>query len=596
MKTLFFRFVLCLIVSCLFYITSNQTVAAPLPSAEDFCGVIDYKQDNRHYARRFTTNLNVGEPRTVRMIYFLPNDRPYRADVVQRMKDEILNIQAFYAEAMRAHGYQDMTFKIETDAQGEPVVHRVAGQHPDSHYINKHHDEVSGAVFNQIEKTFDLYANIYVIVLDNSRNRIGSRGGVAGGGALIAGNFEWKTLAHELGHVFGLSHNFNDGAYIMSYGYVEYETAERYGPGENQLSACSAEFLAAHPYFNPNTQPDDTRPTIELTSPSTYPTGSKSVPIRLKVSDPEGIHQVILFVRTSRNLHPARGHLEVKACYRLAGEKNTIVEFDYDGVTPSEDTTSLSIPRIHPIIAKVVDVNGNVRNINFTLEDDSPSNTTTEQGMEIEVHIPDLYLREYVYDVLGKSKSEPIIRRDMKSITTFAPSGFVDTMNIVNDVTGLEFATNLRKLWLDGNRVTDISALSGLSYLRYLNLDRNNITNVSTLIPGLSGLNDLELHLSRNSISDISPMVGLINLRKLYFWRNNISDISAVASMTNLTTLHLSENNISDISAVAGLTNMEWLWLGFNSISDISAVAGLTNLKGLYLGANSISDISAVAE
>ena len=28
------------------------------------------------------------------------------------------------------------TFRIETDAQGEPLVHRVDGRHPDSHYLS----------------------------------------------------------------------------------------------------------------------------------------------------------------------------------------------------------------------------------------------------------------------------------------------------------------------------------------------------------------------------------------------------------------------------------------------------------------------------
>ena len=62
-------------------------------SATHVCGVIDGQWDkqhsdpypNRRYARTFAANLNVGEPRTVRMIYFLPNDRPYRTDVVQKM-------------------------------------------------------------------------------------------------------------------------------------------------------------------------------------------------------------------------------------------------------------------------------------------------------------------------------------------------------------------------------------------------------------------------------------------------------------------------------------------------------------------------------
>ncbi len=567
MRTRFSYFILCSIIVCLTLFTLQTTVEA---------------------------NLNIGEPRTVRMIYFLPNDRPYRADVVQRMKDEIRFIQDFYAEGMQAHGYGNTTFRVETDAQGEPVVHRVDGQQPDSHYVNKNRDEISYAVSDEIEQVFNLNANIYFVVLDNSKGSIGGRGGLGGqrgknGGYLLAaGKFGWKTLAHELGHAFGLQHNFNDGAYIMSYGYTS-SGPEWYGPGQSQLSDCSAEFLAAHPYFNSNTQPEDTPPIIELTSPRIYPAGAQNVSIQLKISDSEGLHQVILFVRTSRNLHWARGFLEVKACHGLTGVKDTIVEFDYDGVMPSEKTTNLSTPRTHPITVQAVDVNGNVRSINFTLEEDTPRDPPSLEDDTVEVYIPDSNLRNRIYSLLGKSQSQPIVRRDMKAITSCNAGG------ITNNLTGLEYATNLRSLWLDGNRITDVSALSELPYLRYLNLERNNITDVSTLVPGLSGLNDLELHLSHNSISDISSMAGLSNLRKLYLARNNISDISAVASMTNLTTLYLWGNNISDIPAMTGLTNLEWLWLGGNPISDISGVSELTNLTGLYVFGNNLSDISAVA-
>ena len=33
--------------------------------------------------------------------------------------------------------------------------------------------------------------------------------------ALILGRFDWKLVAHELGHAFGLQHDFNDDTYIM---------------------------------------------------------------------------------------------------------------------------------------------------------------------------------------------------------------------------------------------------------------------------------------------------------------------------------------------------------------------------------------------
>ena len=58
----------------------------------------------------YGANLNVGEPRTMRLIYFLPNDRPFQGNVVQKMKDEMRVLQTFFAEQMQAHGYGKKNF------------------------------------------------------------------------------------------------------------------------------------------------------------------------------------------------------------------------------------------------------------------------------------------------------------------------------------------------------------------------------------------------------------------------------------------------------------------------------------------------------
>ena len=108
-------------------------------------------------------DLNAGEPRTVRMFYFLPNDRPVREEIIQKMKDEIRTIQAFYAEQMEAHGYGRKTFDYETDDAGEPVVHRVDGQHPDSHYL----DRTFSSMYEEISQTFDLSRNVNILAIDN---------------------------------------------------------------------------------------------------------------------------------------------------------------------------------------------------------------------------------------------------------------------------------------------------------------------------------------------------------------------------------------------------------------------------------------------
>ena len=155
-----------LIILVLSPIVAVYASSSPADSVH-FCLPFDYEQWRRDHPRpaaKRLTNLNVGEPRTVRLIYFLPNDRPFRQEVVDSMKVAIRRIQTFYAEQMQAHGYGNKTFSFETDAQGEPVVHRLDGQHPNSGY--------PGAplytVLEEIGQVFDLQANIYFVAIDNS--------------------------------------------------------------------------------------------------------------------------------------------------------------------------------------------------------------------------------------------------------------------------------------------------------------------------------------------------------------------------------------------------------------------------------------------
>ena len=274
--------------------------------------VFDYEQWQRDHLRPAAKPLgdrNAGEPRTVRMIYFLPNDRPFRQEIVDSMKVRMRRVQAFYAEQMQAHGYGDKTFRFETDAQGEPLVHRVDGQHPRSQYARPSYG------VDEISEVFDINANVYIVVSEGRGAwglgiRIGKSGGIA-----LTGTPGFVVMAHELGHAFGLDHNFRSNEYIMSYGL-----------GQDRLSACAAYFLAVHPYFNPDSSIEETRPsTIELISPTRYPPGVKSVSIRLKVGDLEGLHQVIL---RDDNIRASM----LSACRGLTGEKDTVVEFEYDGV------------------------------------------------------------------------------------------------------------------------------------------------------------------------------------------------------------------------------------------------------------------------
>ena len=407
---------------------------------------------------------SIGEPYTVRMIYFLPNDRPYRAEVVQQMKDEMLKIQTFFAEQMGMHGHGEVTFRIETDPQGEPMVHRMDGQHPESYYnYNEHKRDTLNysGVTEEINQMFDLFENIYFIIIDNSAGGhlrgVGSRSKKKGGFALLTSSYFWAT-AHELGHAFGLQHDFNDDAFIMSYGWGSHDT-------DGQLSPCHAKYLSVHPYFNLNTRTKErNRSTIELISPLGYPVGSQSVPVQFKINDSDGLHQAILFVHTGES-HLAAGSFEVKACRELAADRDTVVEFDYDGVIPSNSLTSLSSPTTHPFVVEVVDTDGNVSSASFTLE------------AAAEIDIPDPNLRAKIENTLGKASGAAFTIGEMAMLTQ------LDVQNAkISNLTGLEYAINLTTLVLRDNSVSDISALRNLTQLTTLVLASNSILDLSPLV------------------------------------------------------------------------------------------------------------------
>ena len=167
------------------------------------------------------------------------------------------------------------------------------------------------------------------------------------------------------------------------------------------------------------------------------------------------------------------------------------------------------------------------------------------------VAIPDANLRAVIADSLGKAENAPITRADMAALT-----GLIAPNKGIRNLTGLEYATNLRHLYLSG-----VETIDGEWF-------------------------------NSNDISDLSPLSNLTNLTLLSLGNNSISDISALSNLTNLTGLDLGINSISDISALSNLTNLTYLYLWDNDITEISALSNLNNLKGLDLNGNSITDIS----
>ena len=203
------------------------------------------------------------------------------------------------------------------------------------------------------------------------------------------------------------------------------------------------------------------------------------------------------------------------------------------------------------------------------------------------VRIPDSNLRAAIAEALGKSRNVPITVGEMEGLTRLeAPN------RGIQDLTGLQFATNVTFLHLDNNEISNLSPIAGLTNLHFLILHNNPVSN---LLP-LRGLKNLKkLWMSNTSVSDLSPLAGLINLEGLTVSDNNISDLSPIAGLINLRSLSFSTTPISDISPLSGLISLEELRFNKTSVSDLSPVAGLVNLKDIDIWGHNISDLSPLA-
>ena len=91
---------------------------------------------------------------------------------------------------------------------------------------------------------------------------------------------------------------------------------------------------------------------------------------------------MILYAASRDLTVDARGFPEVKACRGLSGERDAVVEFEYDGSIPSSSSSfsSLSDPIVHPIRVRVVDTRGDESWKDFILSEISSYHIATLEG------------------------------------------------------------------------------------------------------------------------------------------------------------------------------------------------------------------------
>lgn len=189
-------------------------------------------------------------------------------------------------------------------------------------------------------------------------------------------------------------------------------------------------------------------------------------------------------------------------------------------------------------------------------------NVSAEENANVQaaqdvVNIPDPAFKSYLNGLLGQPSSNDITEAQMDTITDISITG-----GNVADITGIDYAHNLRTLRLSNTLVTDFSLIANLSNVENIYLAGSNVTSDS--IPDLSNLQKL-------ARLNISP-ANLDN-----------DALTKINNLPNLTTLNLDQNySITDISSLKSLPNLNSLHVQFCGINDFRGIDTFPKLKNLY--------------
>ena len=215
----------------------------------------------------------------------------------EKLDTLIKKAQKIYASQMEYYGFGRKTFKFETDANGKAIVYHIKGKFEDAVYQKK-----ASKVWDEVREHFDISKNIYLGVLESSEELLNGfaagYGGTVGdfGGTVLLPSCDYSfnkvaVTVHELGHSFGLSHDYRNNLKP----WISLYTTE-----PMTTSYCAAQWLNVHRYFNSDKIKPNRQAITRLVK--TIPTGKpNAVRFNFEIADPDGLQQVQFLIPEIKN-------------------------------------------------------------------------------------------------------------------------------------------------------------------------------------------------------------------------------------------------------------------------------------------------------
>ena len=297
-------------------------------------------------------------------------------------------VKAFYLCEMRKHGHfsNNVTQQFGKTFNFDEKSYVVRSGLTEQDWLNMVDDQVFYSVWDEIEEfwnkqqswwgVFDPATDIYLVKMEGNYNDgIGGTALIGIGKAIVYDDRDWLTIAHELGHTFGLDHNFREAQYMMSYcnhtvwgcdttrgnvlteaaadlhGWASTDHCDDFDFDNRVMSKETADWLDVQRAFNSPQVANDNPTTIEIVEPvnSIILGGTTMFDLVVRYEDNDVLHQIHLYVPVTKAEEFANPHsLKLYNAYTLQSG-NTVGNLTYSNFSDTMAGQDIIKIRFHTI-------------------------------------------------------------------------------------------------------------------------------------------------------------------------------------------------------------------------------------------------------